>query len=264
MSIAVDGRDVELGPGTRTPGRRLLARVGPVRFAALVGVVSVLLSAAVTALMQALVLGEQSGAGLLVAVGVPALVAPPLAWYLSSMAVEADEGWRVAARLAMIDPLTGTLNRRRFFQLGLDEYSRAAQERDSVAVLLLDLDNFKLVNDLLGHAAGDDLLTRVAEVCKAELREADQLARYGGEEFVVLLPGASVDEARQVGERLRRAVERLQVQPVTGSTGLAATASVGVSVGPSEGDTFDTLVDRADQAMYVAKRNGKNQVALAG
>jgi diguanylate cyclase (GGDEF)-like protein len=259
------GARIDLGRDERLPGRRLLVRLGPVRFALIVGAIAVVCSVVVTALVLWAVTGSAAPTtGLVIAAVVPMLLAPPQAWYLASLALDAENAWRAAASLATIDPLTGTLNRRRFYELGLAAYSRAVEDHAGIAVVLLDVDNFKQVNDQFGHATGDSLLTAVAAACQAQLREDDRLARYGGEDFVVLLPRTSRDDATRVGERLRSAVDALRVPTEDGTGVLTPTISVGVSLGPAEGTSFDGLVARADHAMYDAKRNGKNQVSTTG
>ncbi|MGH3445915.1 MAG: GGDEF domain-containing protein [Nocardioidaceae bacterium] len=248
------------------PGRRLLSRWGPVRFAVGFGVWSVVVSVLVTAVVQAVVFDGQVALGLIVAVVVPALLAPPLAWYLASLAVEAEEAWRVAERLAATDALTGLLNRRRFHEVGVPAYQQAQITEEPIAVLLLDVDNFKSVNDRYGHAVGDLLLQRVALACESQLRDTDILARWGGEEFVALLPTATASTALEIGERLRAGVEALHVE-VQGGAAVTPTISIGVNVATSVPDVeggvpaFDRFIEGADRAMYVAKRAGKNRVS---
>ncbi|HET7385960.1 MAG TPA: GGDEF domain-containing protein [Nocardioidaceae bacterium] len=259
-------------PPRGRPGRRLLSRWGPRRFALAFGGWSVLVSVLVTVVVQAVLFGGQVLLGLLVAVVVPALLAPPLAWYLASLAVEAEDAWRVAERLAATDALTGLLNRRRFHEVGVPAFQSAQAAEEPMAVLLLDVDNFKSVNDRFGHAVGDRLLQHVALACESQLRDTDVLARWGGEEFVVLLPAATATTALEIGERLRAAVEGLrvdvrhgQVVSPTVSIGVnAGTAVTSVSGGPEGFDgapEFDRFIEGADRAMYAAKRGGKNRVS---
>ncbi|MEQ9258648.1 MAG: GGDEF domain-containing protein [Roseovarius sp.] len=159
---------------------------------------------------------------------------------------------RVSDRLAQAqasadtDPLTGALNRRGF--------SRKVEEASPGAVVHLDLDHFKAINDTHGHDAGDRLLCNLTSVLRANLRPRDVLARFGGEEFLVFLPGAGREEALEVAERLRGAVERacrVEDQVVT--------ASLGVSAGA---DALGERIKRADAATYVSKEQGRNRVVF--
>jgi len=159
--------------------------------------------------------------------------------------------------LAAHDPLTGVLNRRAFSE-------RAAARLNSgvprpIALLFLDLDRFKLLNDSFGHHAGDRALTSVAKVLADELRPDDLLGRWGGEEFVVLLDGSPTEQARQVATRLCRRVYRLEI-PVT-DNGILLSISVGAAM-LVEGDDVESLVSRADKAMYEAKSAGRNRVQM--
>jgi diguanylate cyclase (GGDEF)-like protein len=162
------------------------------------------------------------------------------------------------ARLARTDFLTGAPNRRQIVELGQRLLAAARSSGEALAVLLLDLDHFKAINDDFGHQAGDRALRAVADELKRHLRRGDELGRYGGEEFAVLLPGASVERSLAIAERLRAAVATLAPE----SLGLdrALTVSVGLACARGEGD-FGDLVARADRALYAAKQAGRNRVA---
>jgi diguanylate cyclase len=159
------------------------------------------------------------------------------------------------------DALTGLHNRRAFDE-ALDRESDPAVRADTpLALLALDIDHFKSVNDSLGHAAGDAVLRAVADAVKATVRQCDLVARTGGEEFAVLLPGATADAAAGVAERIRRRVESLRLVNDAGRP-MDRTFSVSVGVatlGPGEAGT--SLLGRADARLYVAKRTGRNRVA---
>ncbi len=170
-------------------------------------------------------------------------------------------------RLAMIDSLTGLHNRRYgMAQLAAiaDISRRSGQE---FAVMVVDLDRFKSVNDRWGHAAGDAVLIEVAERLNRNLRVGDLLARIGGEEFLIALPETSLTEARSIAERLCHAVEESPVRigdfaalQVTVSIGLATSAD---ACAPCVKDTLSELIDRADRALLYAKSAGRNQVTIS-
>ncbi|OGR35969.1 MAG: hypothetical protein A2051_12565 [Desulfovibrionales bacterium GWA2_65_9] len=162
-------------------------------------------------------------------------------------------------RLAQTDALTGALNRRGLEVLGAEALRKSREQGRSAAVIMLDLDWFKQVNDTLGHATGDELLRSVAALCSGSLRADDVFARYGGEEFVVVAPFTDVDEAERLAQRMRQAIEGARFA----ATGEApVTASFGVA--SSLGSPLRALIEAADVALYAAKEAGRNQVVVAG
>jgi diguanylate cyclase (GGDEF)-like protein len=165
--------------------------------------------------------------------------------------------------LSSTDPLTGLSNRRSLVEQAPRIWRQARRDGQRVAVLVLDLDHFKRLNDAFGHAAGDAVLRSVAAALSATVRPADVLARTGGEELVVLGLVADPSEARHLAERLRKAVAGCGAglqRPVTVSIGVALTRP---GYGEDPTDALWRLVDRADAAMYDAKQNGRDQVVVA-
>ncbi|HEX6305708.1 MAG TPA: diguanylate cyclase [Anaerolineales bacterium] len=159
---------------------------------------------------------------------------------------------------SITDYVTGTFNHRYFQQMLRREISRAQRYGHPVSILMIDLDNFKLVNDTHGHPFGDRLLYVLAERIKADLRGVDVLARYGGEEFAIILPGTALRSLRAVGERLRKTVAARPFR-INGKE-LPITISVGGVTFPDNAREAHQLVECADQAMYRAKQNGRNCV----
>jgi len=159
------------------------------------------------------------------------------------------------------DGLTGVYNRKAF-----DRYIRKLVEQNTVtkapfSILLLDIDDFKKINDSFGHQTGDRMLMALAHKCGEFIRSDDFLARYGGEEFVVVLPGASLRNAVKKGELICKEIAkaRYALEESEEDTIISITLSIGASV-HKKGDTVATVIERADKALYKAKRNGKNQV----
>jgi diguanylate cyclase (GGDEF)-like protein len=153
---------------------------------------------------------------------------------------------------ARIDSLTGLANRRALEEILAAEISRAQRFQHQLAVVLLDLDRFKEINDSFGHAAGDVMLRTVSRLLNSLARQGDTVARWGGEEFVAVLPETDLDGARRFAERLRRTIEANPVGDMRTS------ASCGVATMLPD-DSVDALLGAADQALYQAKSNGRNR-----
>jgi diguanylate cyclase (GGDEF)-like protein len=166
--------------------------------------------------------------------------------------------------LSLEDDLTGIANRRHFERTLADEWNRARRNEQPLALILLDLDHFKDLNDRRGHPAGDDCLRRVGAFLNDTVRRSGEVvARYGGEEFAILLPGIDGDVAIRVAETLRDGIERLAI-PYGNGTGKRVTASCGVAaIVPGAEAASDLLVASADRALYAAKHSGRNCVRVA-
>jgi diguanylate cyclase (GGDEF)-like protein len=158
---------------------------------------------------------------------------------------------------AILDPLTGLLNRHALIPRFIEISHQARQTHQPVCLVLCDVDNFKAINDEYGHDRGDAVLRDVAYEMRKRLRSFELVYRLGGEEFLIVLPGVSRHEACEVAERLRAAVE--QAHP----TGIPVTISLGLSADSGEDVVYDTLFKAADQALYSAKRAGRNRVVTA-
>jgi two-component system cell cycle response regulator len=162
--------------------------------------------------------------------------------------------------MAVTDALTGLHNRRYMAGQLQALMSRAGHGGDPVAVLVLDIDHFKLVNDGFGHDAGDEVLREFAVRLATNVRAIDLPCRLGGEEFVVVMPGASLEDAAQVADRIRRDVATQPFPIMGGTEALTVTVSVGVAASTGASDTPDALLKRADEGVYEAKARGRNQV----
>lgn len=248
----------------------------------LAGLVAVILSGPYIALDRRNLLGLNAGA--LVAIGVVlafagldrftivnAAVFVALAVAVSSLLGRVFEASNRRAfalehelmREARTDALTGLYNRRAMEEIGVAAVARARRERSPLAVVIADVDHFKQVNDVHGHAVGDRAIRAVAERLRSGLREGDALGRWGGEEFLAILPGAAPAAAEAVAERMRLAVAS---EPIEGDARIRATISLGVAVlAPDDAspEPWARLLRDADAAMYGAKAAGRNRTLVA-
>ncbi|RLJ70784.1 diguanylate cyclase (GGDEF)-like protein [Hydrogenivirga caldilitoris] len=157
--------------------------------------------------------------------------------------------------LAEIDTLTGVYNRRKIEEILEGEIERSKRYGNPLSVILIDIDNFKQLNDTYGHQTGDMVLKEIVSVIRESLRKTDYLGRLGGEEFLVILPETTPERAKLVAERIRKDIENLDLR--VGKI----TVSAGVT-GLKKGDTVETLMNRVDRAMYLAKEKGKNRTEV--
>jgi diguanylate cyclase (GGDEF)-like protein len=162
------------------------------------------------------------------------------------------------AHAAAVDPLSGAFNRRHFHVRLEEELQRSRRHEIQLALLMIDIDNFKSVNDSFGHLAGDTVIKGIADILRRSVRVFDVCARFGGEEFVIIMPGSGTASAMNVAQRIRERIESFRPSDRT-LEGLAITASVGLAVS-SPGMSGREIIARADQALYLAKRAGKNRV----
>jgi diguanylate cyclase (GGDEF)-like protein len=165
------------------------------------------------------------------------------------------------SQMARTDWLTGLHNRRYFFEVAGRELERVRRAESALAVLMLDLDRFKEINDTFGHQAGDKILLAVADTLRAQLRTADVPARFGGEELVVLLPDTSLAQAALVADRLRSAISEIALPNPKGTIAVTVSAGVAALEAVELQQNLELLLNRADEALYAAKRAGRDQVA---
>jgi diguanylate cyclase (GGDEF)-like protein/PAS domain S-box-containing protein len=181
---------------------------------------------------------------------------------LASIAIEHHQALDELERRAHTDSLTGLANRGHFMELAEVELARAMRYGSPYAVLLLDIDHFKVINDKHGHKAGDAVLQALAEIMRSTLREVDIIGRIGGEEFAVLLPETDTAQAPEVAERLRQAVAVAGI-PTGNHKQLHITVSIGVALPVDRSDQIDNVLREADSALYAAKNSGRNRVCIA-
>ena len=162
--------------------------------------------------------------------------------------------------LATTDALTNTYNRRHFMEQAVIEQKRSQREKTGYALLMLDLDSFKAINDKHGHACGDLVLKSVAAAIKLELRNYDLLGRIGGEEFAILLPNTTLASSKKIADRICYSIGQLKIE--CNNDSIRPTASIGLSIDDHSNITLEDMFLSADKLLYRAKKNGRNQVAI--
>ncbi len=177
--------------------------------------------------------------------------------------VEVNKTERSLRRQALRDPLTGLFNRR-FFDAGLEqEIMRSRRSGNPVSLLILDIDHFKNYNDEFGHDAGDAVLRAIGQSLQTQVRGSDVACRFGGEEFVILMPNAPLDSAKERGKQILEAIRGLEI-PYQGHLLPVVTASLGVAAFPSHARDAEGILEAADNALYMAKRTGRDRMVVSG
>ncbi|HAV78405.1 MAG TPA: hypothetical protein DCX53_13740 [Anaerolineae bacterium] len=179
---------------------------------------------------------------------------------LQDQNVQLEKGYEREQLLARTDSLTGVFNYRHFVEMATYEFANATRYSHALSVLIFDIDNFKKINDSLGHPFGDEMLKMVATIASERIRESDILTRYGGEEFLILLPNTSSEEAYIVAEDIRNRISSARLDSQKGPVGV--TISVGIAQLFPKEDSIDELVKRSDQALYKAKEAGRNKTII--
>lgn len=181
--------------------------------------------------------------------------------FLATEISERVQLYQEVQRLANQDPLTACFNRRHFMTLAEQELQRAIRYKRPICLIMLDIDEFKKVNDIYGHQMGDQVLCGLVKLCQKSLRSSDRLGRYGGEEFIIMMPETVAEGGLKAAERLQEKIEKLKIASI--KTKLAITVSMGVASLDSDfskTQTLDMLIKRADLALYAAKAAGRNTV----
>ena len=242
--------------------RRIVQSLGKSKTLLLITLFSVFASVAITLTFHYL---QQDYSAIRVsmslAVFIPSVVAPLASWPLLSLLMKVDKLEREMRELATYDSLTGLLNRRAFFNRASMFCEFAEREGMPISFVILDLDNFKSINDSYGHQAGDGVLIAFAKSVKSVVRKSDIVGRIGGEEFAFLLPDTSESAAVEFTERLHHVIRHSVVSYDHHS--ISYTVSMGiVSLVPDRSDDIDLIYKNADQSLYIAKEEGRNRTKL--
>jgi diguanylate cyclase (GGDEF)-like protein len=238
--------------------RGLIKRFGSVAVTAAATVWSIFFSIGLVVVLDLLLKPGIPREDVIIGAVIPALLAPLMLYGFVRLSQQLDGAEARLRALAAEDPLTGILNRRRFLELADLEWVRAQRHGRPQSLLLIDVDEFKAVNDRHGHLSGDETLRRIAETCQSCLRRTDVLGRYGGDEFVILLPETEEPGAVLMAERIRRALAACQVKAQAGPVRI--TVSIGAAARRIGMEAFDSLLAQADAALYTAKSKGRNRI----
>jgi diguanylate cyclase (GGDEF)-like protein len=252
---------MKLSPTVSNWIRRFILKQGAVKSALVITILSVLLSVLIAKLVSSLMPGGSGNFSLVLAIIVPALIAPPFGYIFMNLYIELEKVREEVHALAITDELTRTFNRRHFMNLAAQELGRVKRYQHPLSILIFDIDNFKNVNDNYGHLCGDAVLREISSTCRTILRQCDVLARFGGEEFILLLPETNEANALKVANRLCQLIAIHVVEYKEAQ--IRVTISAGVTTFKPTTDTLDDLLNRADQALYLAKRLGKNRLEVA-
>lgn len=243
---------------------RLLQRIGRINGVIVVTAIAAAASLCVT--MIAITALNSQGYSLNVEIAailsacVAAAVAPPISWFLLDSLLRAHALEQEMRSLSSYDSLTGLLSRHAFFDNANNYVSLATREKKAFAVMIIDLDHFRLINDRHGRPAGDAVLKLFADIVNSVARRSDIIGRLGGEEFAMVLPSTATTEALEFSERLHGAINKA-VLKFEGKV-IKYTVSIGLTEFDTDSaDSIDELLARADLALYQAKQSGRNQTA---
>ncbi len=235
---------------------QLVLRFGVVPLVVMITLLSVVASVLLLLALDMLLKGRIVPMDIVFSMVIPALVAPPVTYVFIRLMHQLELAEQQLWTLATVDELSGVYTRRYWSDIAQRESARAIRMAQSIGVLMIDADHFKQINDVHGHAKGDQVLRELGRILLTVSRSTDAVGRYGGEEFVIVLPGISLEEAMLVAERLRVCIER-ELAP---RAGLEQPVTVSIGVAVSGGESLLELVGQSDAALYAAKRDGRNCV----
>jgi diguanylate cyclase (GGDEF)-like protein len=219
---------------------------------------SIFFSIGLVAVLDLWVKGSIPREDVLIGAVIPAVLAPLMLFGFVRLSQQLARAESQLRTLAAEDPLTGVFNRRRFLELAGVEWARGTRHAHAQSLLVIDVDQFKTVNDEYGHLSGDQTLRHAADECRGCLRRTDLLGRWGGDEFVILLPETGVAGALRMAERIRHSIEGSEIRTPAGTVRI--TVSIGVAGRHLGIRSVDGMVADADAALYRAKTRGRNRV----
>lgn len=244
--------------------RQLIVKLGHVKSVIVITVFSCFASVSIAQLIAYCysLVGISIVPNVTLAALVPAILAPPISWYIIGLLLKIDQLEVEMRDAATFDPLTGLFSRRAFFERAGYALDLASREGFKVSVLLMDLDHFKTINDRFGHTNGDKVLAIIGKAITQIMRKSDVVGRLGGEEFVFLLPDTSQHQAWEFSERLHKVINQTNFD--LGEGAIQVTMSIGIVTLPTNAtvNNIEKLLSMADKAMYHAKKNGRDRSAI--
>jgi len=234
-----------------------IVKLGRINFTLIVTLISAVISFALYFPVGFLVEGEIRKTGIIMSVLIPVLVTPLIIWIIVGLLIKIHLLEKEIRNIAEYDMLTGLMNRRRFFERAESIYKLAKRYRDNFAILYMDIDNFKNINDSYGHASGDKVLEKFGQTLLANMRDSDLVGRIGGEEFLLLLPKTDMAGAFIVSKNMRQKINKLSI--TSESNTIQFDMSVGIAVSKFKAEqTLEDIIHQADKALYIAKNSGKD------
>ena len=241
--------------------RRLYSRFSHRTLVLLITLTSIALSLLLTFIATWYTEGVDLGISLIIATIVPAIVAPVISWIFIDMYAKLQEMEQQMQALATYDVMTGLLTRQAFYHDAQKYIDIAERHHEFFALMMLDLDFFKTINDTHGHHVGDHVLKYFGHFLSEHLRKSDIIGRLGGEEFVVILPNTPVEGTQKIAESLH--AELKSHPPTLHSVAIPLTVSIGITIyNGAVPPRIDRFLQEADAALYLAKRNGRNRTTL--
>ena len=239
---------------------KILKQFGVLKVTITLTIASILISILITAGLTTLLSGEIGMSSVIIATVVPTVIAPLFAYITLRLTYQLDLAEERLRQLSITDELTQAYNRRYFIGIANKVLAGAKRYGDSFAIIIFDIDDFKLINDTYGHAAGDEVLRVVSKICMTHIRDSDIFARYGGEEFAILVPRCSPTDIVKFAERIR--IKLSEARVLHNQIDIQFTVSMGAGIFDSATPDLDTILTRADEALYAAKKQGKNCTVL--
>lgn len=239
-----------------------MLRFGVVSVVIFITIISMLSSTLMTAIIFSCFEEELTRAGIFASLFIPFIIAPVVTWFLANAVLESHSLKEKMQDLATVDLLTGVKTRRALMDAAYSYYKIAVRNKHVFSVVLLDLDNFKTINDTFGHLVGDEVLKSIGKIFCESIRTSDIAGRYGGDEFMFILPGVGRENVNIFAEKLLNEISYTVVEH--NDSKVNTTVSIGVAIYDENNNAtkFENLLDQSDKMLFEAKRKGRNCIVI--